>query len=193
MNQRKNFRLINNIEREIIVKSLSKISTKITSFLNKTSYDCFISINYNKSQTIYPSIFLLSENVIHLLNQYRRMINLSSAGLYFGYIKRGNFFLSLEATEFFKNLSCFLPEQSIFLTDKGEKSTLYGNNIEKNMISQISTKLKKKDFLLIFNQKNELIAIAISKVDYDVYQKLNPNDLVALNLTDKGYYLRHKQ
>ena len=61
------------------------------------------------------------------------------------------------------------------------------------MISQISIKLKTKDFLLIFNQKNELIAIAISKVDYDVYQKLNSNDLVALTLTDKGYYLRQKQ
>jgi ribosome biogenesis protein Nip4 len=61
------------------------------------------------------------------------------------------------------------------------------------MVIQISTKLNKNDFLLIFNQNNELIAIAISKVDYNLYQRLNPNDLVALNLVDKGYYLRVKQ
>ena len=118
---------------------------------------------------------------------------MSSAGLYFGYIKQGKFYLSLESTEFFKNLSCFLIEQFLFLTDKGEKSILYGNNIEKEMIIRISPKLNKSDFLLVFNQNDELIAISISTVYYNIYKKLNPNDLVALNLIDKGYYLREKQ
>ncbi|MFX1277737.1 MAG: PUA domain-containing protein [Promethearchaeota archaeon] len=81
----------------------------------------------------------------------------------------------------------------MYVNDKGEKAILYGNIILKKMITNIHVNLKKKDFLLVFNQLNELIAIAQSQVDFEDIQNLEPNKSIAINLVDKGYYLRKKQ
>jgi len=61
------------------------------------------------------------------------------------------------------------------------------------MIIKIPSNLEKKEFLLVFNRLNELIAIAQAQIGYKTSQNLNTSDLIALNLNDKGYYLRRKQ
>ena len=65
--------------------------------------------------------------------------------------------------------------------------------IIKDFISKIPENLKKNKFLLIFNTSNELLSIAQSQIDKEQYLNLKSYELVALNLIDKGYYLRIKQ
>jgi hypothetical protein len=47
--------------------------------------------------------------------------------------------------------------------------------------------------LLIFNELNEILAIAQSKYESKNLQQLKPKDIIAFNLSDKGIYLRKKQ
>lgn len=193
MNSKKNFRIINKTEKKIISKSLAEIEPKILSFLNEREFALFISFNKLFPNTNYPTIYLISDYLINVIDNFSSEISIISAGIYFGFIKRNKFLLSLEGVEFLHKIKAFSDKNFIVVNDKGEKAILYGNRIIKEFISKIPDKLKKNNFLLTFNQLNELLSIANSQVDASQYYNLKSNDLVALNLIDKGYYLRLKQ
>jgi len=53
--------------------------------------------------------------------------------------------------------------------------------------------LKENDLIAVLNQNNEIIALALSKIDFCLFDKLKSNQNIARNLIDKGYYLRRKQ
>lgn len=195
MNKTENFRKINENELQIIEVSLSKISPKISIFLKKVQYHFYISFKNTDSIKEYPTIYLIPSNLTKIMNMVTPILNASinSAGLYFGFIKKNQFFLSLEGTEYLFKEGAYLDNNLIQVNEDGEKSILYGNNVLKTMIAKISPSVKKNDFLLVFNQKSELIAIARSQLDCFSIENLNPKAIVALNLIDKGYYLRKKQ
>lgn len=185
------FRSINDIEKEIILKSLTRNSSKIPKILSEIEYQLFISLN--AIQQKFPKMFLVPKEFKEIICEQNKNSEIISAGLYFGFIKKGEFLLSLEGAEYFHKLDAFSKNQIIKVNINGEKSILYGNNVLKEVILETPQDLKKNDFLLVFNQSNELIAIALSKCDYLTSRNLKPKGLFALNLTDKGYYLRKKQ
>ncbi|MHA1491221.1 MAG: hypothetical protein ACTSRI_16425 [Promethearchaeota archaeon] len=189
----KNFRAINKIEKKIVHDSIMKISLKILLFLKKNENQLFISLDSSNSKNNPPFIYLVPKNLTKFINKINPRINIRSAGLYFGFIKKNIFFLSLEGAEYLFEKGYLTKDSQIFATEKGEKSILYGNKILKKMISKIPSTLRKNEFLFIFNQKKELIAIARSKVDYLTCQDLKPKEVIALNLNDKGYFLRKEQ
>lgn len=188
-----NFRQINEIESKIISESLFNISPNILEILKRSENKLYISIKKSNLKTNYPILYLISnifQKNIDLL-EVKDMIY--SAGLYFGFLKKGNFYLSLEGAEFLYRQGIISDIKRIYVNKKGEKSILYGNNILKNMVIKTSNNLQKKDFLLVFNEMNEIIAIGQSKVESNVLQYLKPKDIIAFNLSDKGIYLREKQ
>jgi ribosome biogenesis protein Nip4 len=191
MNETKNFRQINKTEKNLIFKSLSEISPDIISDLERDGYQLFISFNKLSNKYKLPTIYLVSSNIAKDLNTVKSYVDIIAAGLYFGFIKKDSFIISLEAVGFFQG--CFSQGQVLYVTKKGEKSVLYGNQILKKMISKIPKNMKRNDFILIFNQEKEMISIAKSEVSNSIYQKLKENDIVASNLVDKGIYLRRKQ
>lgn len=193
MKDLKRFRIINEIENKIIIDSISEISPKISSILSEIDYKLFISFKRLPSEDKFPSIYLIPNDLAKTLNRYKLENNINSAGLYFGFIKRNKFLLSLEGSEFLYKLNLFSEKYKVSLNIDGEKSVLYGNNITKKMILNISHDLKKNNLVLVFNQVNELISIANIKADYSTIQNFKPTEVIALNLVDKGYYLRKKQ
>jgi len=193
MNDLENFRQINSFEKKIILRSLSTSSSKILQILDDLHYFLYISFKQKETKNNYPVIFLITNDQ----KKYLDLINVKnlvhSVGLYFGFIKRSIFFLSLEGAEFLYENDVFSEYQQLFLNKKGEKSFLYGNNISKKMIKKIPQKLKNKDFLLVLNGLNEIIGISQSQYDHQIIHTLNLEDIIAINLSDKGYYLRKKQ
>ena len=193
MRDLKTFRLVNKIETSMIYEFLIKLSPNILPFFEKKDYRLYISLNELEAESKFPSIFLISENQGILLEKVLKAVIVSSAGNYFGFIKKGNFFLSLEGLEFLFKSNLFSNLKRINVSDKGEKSILYGNNIQKNMIIKIPINTKQKDILVVLNKFDEVIAIAQSKHDHQSIQQLKPKELIAINLNDKGYYLRRNQ
>jgi len=187
------FRQINEIEKEVISKSLSNISPNYLQILKRSKKKLYISIIESNLKTEYPTIYLISDEFLKIINLSVFEDKIYSAGLYFGFIKKGSFYLSLEGAEFLYRQGILSDLKRIDLNQEGEKSVLYGNNILKNMVVKAPSNLQKGDFLLIFNNLNEILAIAQSKVDNKVLQNLKPNDIIATNLSDKGIYLRKKQ
>ena len=188
-----NFRKINEIENKIISESLTKISPQILKFLTESKKDLYISIIESNRKTKYPRVYLVSNDFLKTIDLNRLKDKIYSINLFFGFIKKSVFYLSLEGAEFLYQQGNLLDLNRILLNEKGEKSILYGNNVLKNMIIKTSPNLEKGDFLLIFNESDEIIAIGQSKVDINTLQPLQPKDTIAINLSDKGIYLREKQ
>jgi len=193
MRDLKTFRLVNEIETTMIYDSIIKLSPNLLPFFDKTDYRLYISLNELEAESKFPSIFLISENQSILLEKVLKDVIVRSAGVYFGFLKKGNFFLSLEGLEFLFKSNLFSDLKRINVNNKGEKSILYGNNILRNMIIKIPTNIKQKDILVVLNKFDEVIAIAQSKHNHQNIQQLKPKELIAINLNDKGYYLRRNQ
>ncbi|MFX1418021.1 MAG: PUA domain-containing protein [Promethearchaeota archaeon] len=187
------FRQINEIEKKIIFQSFSNISPNLVEFIRKSKNFLYISLKDLNSRKVYPKIYLVSNHLLKKINLIDLNSKISSIGLYFGFIKKGKFYLSLEGAEFLYREGIFSGFKYIQVNDGGEKSVLYGNNILKSMVNELSSNLRKGDFLLIFNNTNEILAIAQSKVDCSIIDTLKLNSIIAVNLSDKGVYLRENQ
>ncbi len=187
------FRLINKIEKSMINNSLLKFSSEVLSYFKKKDYRFYIFINDEQTKTKFPLIYLISYENSHLLEEKLKNENITTAGIYFGFIKKGIFHLSLEGAEFLWNQQILPNSNKITINEEGEKSVLYGNDVLKNVITVIPPDLKINKFLAVFNQKNEIIAIARATIDSSAFQNLKLNQKVAQNLVDKGYYLRKRQ
>ncbi len=193
MKNLKNFRIINDTEKKIIINSLSRMTPDILTIFERNDYMLFIGLNEKALTNNYPIIFLVPTYLKNTVEIIREKEMIVSAGIYFGFIKKNQFRLSLEGAEFLLNLNLF-PENHLAIVDnEGEKAILYGNHLIAKMIIKISNEVKKNDFLLVFNHSNELICIARSQVDFEEFKNLKANEIVAFNLIDKGYYLRKKQ
>ena len=193
MNDAGIFRQINKIEFQIINNSLIKISAKFSATLDNLKSILYISIEKSTTEKLFPKIFLISYDQIKLINEINLKETIYAVGLYFGFIKKGNFYLSIEGAEYLSKQKLFSEFQRIEVNELGEKSILYGNHILKKMVVKIPEKLNENCFLLVFNESGEIIAIARSNVNKKSLQELSANKIIAINLSDKGYYLRKKQ
>ena len=193
MNGLQNFRLINHKENSMIKDSLLKYSPNFPSVLEELNYHLFILLNDFSSNNDFPLIYLVPSTLINTLSSFNSDINIISSGIYFGFIKKNKFYLSIEGAEFLHTKKCFSKRFYVKVDSLGEKSILYGNNVKNEQIIEISKELTKNDLLIVTNQSNELIALAQLKANYKNFQNLKPKDIIALNLVDKGSYLRKKQ
>ena len=188
-----NFRLINKIEKSIINDSVLKISSEIVVYFKKKDCRFYISISSEQAESKFPSIYLVSYDKSKFLEERLKNENLHSAGIYFGFIKKGIFHLSLEGVEFLRDHKILPNCINITVNPKGEKSVLYGNDVVKSFTINVPPELKRNDLLAILNQKNEIIALARAEIDYSSFDNLKLNQKIARNLVDKGHYLRKKQ
>lgn len=195
MGNLKRFRLINETEKGIIFTSVKNISVKLYQFLRENYNNLYILISKPKENFQYPKVYFVPNKLIATIRKIIEHCIVKSGGLYLGFIKKGQLRISIEAIEYYlsNHPQVFSDLQKINLTAEGEKSFLYGNNIQRDMILNISPTLLKQRFLIVLNSLNELIGIALLKGNLPSLEKLNPDDIVAINLQDKGYYLRKAQ
>ena len=190
MNDASSFRLLNSIELEIITNSLNKISAKFLDILDNLKDRLYTSIKHSTNRTNYLSIYLLTIEQQNLLNEINIRNKIYAAGVFFGLIKKGVFLFSMEGAEFLYTANLFTDFKKLILNENGEKSTLYGNNILKKMLIHMPIDLEKLDFILLLNENDETLGLGFSQTNNEQIFDLKPSDLVALNLIDKGYYLR---
>ncbi len=187
------FRQINSIETSIIATTFNNISPELSHILENMKNLLYILINNSTTQKDYPSIYLITDEQQKSFNEINILNRIYAAGLYFGFLKKGIFYFSIEGVEYLCKNGIFTDFKQLHLTKGGEKSFLYGNNILKKMVKKSPTNLKEKDFLLILNEIDEIVGLGISRVNNETISKVKPNDVYAINISDKGRYLRKKQ
>ena len=193
MNDTRIFRKINTIETNIITKSLNNISVKFSSKIDSLKEFLYVSIEKSTTEKEFPKIYLITYEQMKFINKIIFKRSIYGAGLYFGFIKKGNFYMSIEGVEYLYKQKIISEFQRIEVNELGEKSILYGNNILKKMVIKTPVRIKKNGFLVVFNENGEIIAIARSSVNNKVLQELSAKEIIAMNLSDKGFYLRKKQ
>ena len=193
MNEFKMFRYLNQIEKEIIKNSFTTISSNLVSNFGDFEKNLYVFIKKQTKYNNFPKIYLLSVQLKKLLENVCIHGNISLAGLYFGFIKRGEFYLSIEGADVLYKRGLISDIIKLYVNKRGEKSILYGNNILKNMLITKSYNFKEKDIALVFNEDEEIIAISRIIVEGNQVQMLKPEDFIAITLSDKGIYLREKQ
>jgi len=193
MNETRIFRRINTIETKFIINSIKTISTELLPIFDSLKELLYILINKSTTKNDYPSIYLITDKLQKILNNINFLNRIYDAGLYFGFIKRGEFYFSIEGVEYLYKNGIFTNFKLLHLNGNGEKSFLYGNNILKKMVRKSPNNLKKEDFLLILNNFDEIIGLGISRVNNEILSNLKPSDVFAINIEDKGQYLRRRQ
>ena len=185
MNDMIRFRLINEIEKDLICSILGKILSEPDDF----TMGLYISFTMDKN----PSIYLVSERLDKELQDFKNSESLISTGLYFGFIRKGKFFISLEAIDYLYKKNRLSTNSLLIVNRTGEKAVLYGNDIDKQFVIKKPEDLNEGDLLIVLNENHELLAIGISKVSHSKFQKLSQKEKVVKTLVDKGSYLRRKQ
>ncbi len=61
------------------------------------------------------------------------------------------------------------------------------------MITEKLYNFNQNDILLVFNESGELISLSKAKIDGNNFKSVKTKEIIALNLSDKGIYLREKQ
>ncbi|MFX1527421.1 MAG: hypothetical protein ACFFB4_07585 [Promethearchaeota archaeon] len=181
-------RQINDFEKKIISNSLSQISNKFTVLLGENRYYLNVILNQESKKNQIP-VYLIHEK-LNLFKQIVNFPNIYSLGLYFGFIKKGVFFLSLEGAEFLYKENYISKKCQLIVNEEGEKAILYGNNVLKKMILSFPLEIKINRIVIILNEIKELLAIGLNKIDGNYFNKFHSEDLIVANLVDKGYYLR---
>jgi len=187
------FRKINTVETKLIENTFNTISADLSLILEDLKNLLYILINESITQKDYPSIYLITDEQQKLFNNSNITSRIYAAGLYFGFLKKGDFYFSIEGVAYLYKKGIFTGFNRVFLNESGEKSFLYGNNILKRMVRKSPNTLKEKDFLVIFNNFDEILGLGISRVDNETLSNLKPDDIFAINIKDKGQYLRKKQ
>ena len=193
MSETRIFRRINTIETKFIINSIKTISTELLPIFDSLKELLYILINNSTIEKDYPSIYLITDKLQKILNNVNFLNRIYDAGLYFGFIKRGEFYFSIEGVEYLYKNGIFTKFKLVNLNANGEKSFLYGNSILKKMVRKSPDTLEKEDFLLILNSFNEIIGLGISRVNNEILLNLKPSDVFAINIKDKGHYLRRRQ
>lgn len=179
------FRMINEIEKELINSTLVKILSHPNNFTMKL----YMLFTEDKN----PSIYSVSDKLDQELQNFTNYDVLISTGLYFGFIKKGIFFISLEAIDYLYNNNQLVNKLFLTVNVNGEKAVLYGNDVQKKFIAKEPDDFTESDFIVVLNENRELLALGISKVSYFEYQNLDQEHKVVKTLIDKGSYLRRKQ
>ena len=164
------------------------------------------------------NIYLVPTTMTKYVKKFSRSLPVFHAGIHLGYMRRAMtytgfaraFYLSYEGGEFIYNLikteyPALLPKiQVVQISSTGEKSFLYGKDIEiDDIISEINH-LQKKKIIFVKDHKKDYIGLALlivkqagrTKPTKDEFKTIDfhsrsPNfTLRIMNLTDAGYYLR---
>ena len=139
MTQSKDFRIINKLEKSIISNALSKISKDFDLVMKKIQDKLYIAFDTTFTKSFNPSIYLSPSEHFNLIEKFDSAKQITSAGLYFGFIKKEYFRLSLEGGEYLAKNEEFFKEQILVINSNGEKSILYGNDINKEDVLNLKT------------------------------------------------------
>lgn len=186
-------REVNQFEKKMLLQGMETISKSLKNYIQEKQDQLLILLPKRDSSLQYPQIFYVSKKLANEMKKLQGKTKIKEVGIYMGFIKRGEFHLSIEGAEFFNKKQLLTEYDKLYVKEQGAKAILYGNNITKEMVESFPKQLAKNQIYFIFNPFKELIAVGLSLLDQKKVGKVKDKEEIVINLIDKGYYLREKQ
>jgi len=187
------FRKARDIEIKIIKNSLHNITEQTWKFILDNQYEIYIRISERSKKKPYSELYLIPHKLEKEISKIKDNSSIKFSGIPLGFIKENHFYLSLEASELFFKSNIIESKNILVLTEKGEKSILYGNPIKKSMILNISSEITANMIIFVINKNREFLGLGFSKLNYEGIKQSDNDEEIAHNLIDKGVYLRKEQ
>lgn len=187
------FREANQFEKKLIIQGMERISIHIKQYIQDRQDQLFILLPQTDGKFEFPQVFFVPRQLIKFVNNFQGQAEIREMGIYFGFIKRSQFRLSIEGAEFLRDLELISEDEIIIINEQGAKAILYGNEIKKEMVRSFPRDLAKEKVYFVLNPLKELISLGLSLIDQKQIGELDNKEDVAINLIDKGYYLREDQ
>ncbi|MHA1680689.1 MAG: hypothetical protein ACTSUE_06760 [Promethearchaeota archaeon] len=138
-------------------------------------------------------------NEVHLLPRvgkvrFKKLMGnpgLEYFGLFAGYLLENEMRLSMEgASEVARNGG--VSANFVKLTDEGEKSFLYGNDLKKETLLEVPPDgiTHDRGICLVLNSHGEFIGIGRLACQDPTFESVQDEDIIITNLVDNGLYLR---
>lgn len=84
-----------------------------------------------------------------------------------------------------------LTGNRIIVSKRGAESFTYGRSILKESLVEMPRGLKRGQKVVVYSEEGVCLGLASITVDYERVNRLQPDRLVAKNLTDIGLYIRY--
>jgi len=181
----------------IVKTGLDHASSEIWNELGKEPYNF-----YSKLGKPFTNIYLIRHEDVKFIKKIKEDLGkfIEHTGIYFGFIKKGEFMLALEGAEHIildVDSKRDLKLKKIMLNDMATKSFLYGNSVKPESFLKKPGVLNKKDLVFVFDNMNSFLGIGFifkwgnpSKSVAVKVEVTSPLNLELRNLIDYGYYIR---
>ena len=132
------------------------------------------------------SFYLIPFDWIKKIEQEFVGFDVKSLGLWFGEIIDEKFRLSLPILEKLAKIT----KNKLIVSSRGAEAFTYGRSILKESVAHMHPDLKRGERVIVFNENNDVLGMAMLSVNAFLVDRLAKDKLVGKNLVDIGWYLR---
>lgn len=137
--------------------------------------------------------YLINEELKHVIEAILASNRFPySAGIYVGRLRKSKPYI-IPSVDFLTLIYELKREyfKAVKIRDEGLKPFLYGKDVLKASVTECFPPLNNGDVIGVIGNDGYVYGVALSKVsDCNEVLKLNPNDVVATNVFDVGWFLR---
>ncbi|KAL6122844.1 nip7 [Nucleospora cyclopteri] len=133
-------------------------------------------------------VFLISKKLQKACSQIGRKQIISAGTILGKFTKTDNFRITITSLHKLYKYGI----HKVWLTDSAENNFLYGNNALKSHIHKISESIPINAGIFVFNKNNTPLGFGLIAVNQNSYQKARGGDIVILNQSDNGEYIRNE-
>ncbi len=112
---------------------------------------------------------------------------IQSMGVWLGQLKEDHIDLSLSAAQRIANMT----DRNIIVSNKGAEAFTYGRSILKQSVVRLTPGLLRGQRVIVLDERGVCLGVAALSVDSALINRLSAEDLVAKNLIDIGWYIKH--
>jgi ribosome biogenesis protein Nip4 len=131
-------------------------------------------------------LFLVSSELVDIFKKTQRKRNPYCLGLYFGDLLNDELLLSIEGA----TLCSPYTDRKVKVSHKGEQAVLYGRDIQRSLIEDLPSPIRRGQKVIIINRLGEVLALGKALINGKEFHDAHKDSPVIKNILDRGWYLR---
>jgi ribosome biogenesis protein Nip4 len=131
-------------------------------------------------------LFLVSNKLMDIFKKTQGKRNPYCLGLYFGDLLNDELLLSIEGA----TLCSPYTHRKVMVSHKGEQAVLYGRDVQRSLIEDFPSSIRRGQKVIIINRLGEVLALGKALINGKKFHDAHKDASVIKNILDRGWYLR---